>query len=180
MVSKQFTTLVLFVLSTLAAPSPLVPIRKVNHPLPGRYIVTFKNDDSNSSSVTSITCNVSPDSNVTHQWDIINGFAGAFTDDDLEILRSHPNVVSIEEDGYAHTQATVTQQVRLIHSEHHRFLPLVFCRTDATWGLARLSSQTKLANQDATPLTFSYNYDDSAGGNSDVYLIGAFAKCYYV
>ena len=46
-------------------------------------------------------------------------------------------------------------------------------RTDAPWGLGRISSKTKLTNHDATALTFSYNYDDTAGANTDIYIIGA-------
>jgi len=49
-------------------------------------------------------------------------------------------------------------------------------RTDAPWGLGRISSQTKLANQDTSALTFSYDYDSTAGANSDVYIIGTCAE----
>lgn len=152
MFSKQFLTLVLFVLPTLAAPSPLTPIKKAKHSIPGRYIVTFKTNASNFSGVPSISNRLSPQSTVTHEWDVINGFAGDFCDDDVEFLRGHPNIVSIEEDGYAYTQTVATQN-------------------DAPWGLGRISSQTILANQNTSVLTFQYDYDDSAGANSDVYII---------
>jgi len=49
-------------------------------------------------------------------------------------------------------------------------------RTDATWGLGRVSSQNKLANQDVDALTYTYKYDSTAGANSDVYIIGTFAE----
>ena len=49
-------------------------------------------------------------------------------------------------------------------------------RTDAPWGLGRLSSKTKLANENASALTFTYNYDSTAGANSDVYVIGMCAE----
>ena len=46
-------------------------------------------------------------------------------------------------------------------------------RTDAPWGLARISSPTKLTGyENATYLDFTYNYDSSGGGNSDVYFLG--------
>ena len=45
-------------------------------------------------------------------------------------------------------------------------------RTDAPWHLARISSKTKLGNQDDTALNFTYNYDSTSGANSDVYIIG--------
>ena len=48
----------------------------------------------------------------------------------------------------------------------------MFWRTNATWGLGRISSRKKLANQKATALTFTYEYDAFAGANSDIYIIG--------
>jgi len=108
MSSKQFFAVVLCVLQVLSAPSPLVPIKKTKNAIPGRFIVTFKNDVGRFADVSSVTSGISSQSNVTHGWDIIDGFAGAFTDVDLKLLRSNPNIASIEEDGYAHTQI-VTQ-----------------------------------------------------------------------
>ena len=49
-------------------------------------------------------------------------------------------------------------------------------RTDAPWGLGRISSKTKLANQDTTALTFSYDYDSTAGSGATVYIIGRWNK----
>ena len=109
MFSKQLVALILCVLPVLAAPSPLVTVKKTKDAIAGRFIVTFKNDVVHSAGVSSVTSGISSQSKVTQQWSIINGFAGAFTDDDVEVLRSNPNVASIEEDGLAHTQAVVTQ-----------------------------------------------------------------------
>ena len=109
MFSKQFFALVLCVLPVLAAPSPLVPVKQTKDAIPGRYIVTFKNDVARVAGVSAVTSQISSQSKVTHQWDIINGFAGSFTAADLELLRANPNVATIEEDGYAHTQSVVTQ-----------------------------------------------------------------------
>ena len=109
MFSKQFVALVLCILPVLAAPSPLITVKKTKSAIPGRYIVTFKNDVVRSAGVSSITSGISSQSKITHEWDIINGFAGTFTDADLEVLRSNPNVESIEEGGRAHTHAIVTQ-----------------------------------------------------------------------
>lgn len=106
---NQCVTLVLCVLPVLAAPSPLVSVKKTKNPIPGRYIVTFKNDVGRFVGVSSISRKINPQSKITHEWDIVNGFAGTFADADLEVLRSNPDVVSIEEDGYAHTQTVVTQ-----------------------------------------------------------------------
>jgi len=110
MFSKQFVALALCVLPVLAAPSPpLVTVKKANNPVAGRYIVTFKNGIDSSAGVSSITSRVSSQSKVTHEWDIVNGFAGSFTDGDLEVLRSNPNVASIEQDAIIHVQAVSTQ-----------------------------------------------------------------------
>ncbi|KAF9649514.1 serine protease [Thelephora ganbajun] len=122
--------------------SPLILVKKTKDPISGRYIVTFKNSVGRDLGISSVTSKIGSRSKVTHQWNIVNGFAGAFTDADLELLRSNPNVASIEEDG-----------------------------TDATWGLGRISSQTSLAGQDPNALTYTYKYDSSAGADTDVYII---------
>lgn len=108
MFSKQFVAVALCTLSALAVPSPLVPVKRANNGIPGRYIVTFK-DGVGRFSGAFITSIISPQSKVTHEWDILNAFAGNLTDGDLELLRSNPNVASIEQDGYVYTQAIVTQ-----------------------------------------------------------------------
>jgi len=109
MFSKQFIALVLCVLPVLAAPSPLIAVKKTKDAVVGRYIVTFKNGVVHTTGVSSVTSGISSQSTITQQWNIINGFAGAFTEADLEVLRSNPNVASIEEDGLAHAQTVVTQ-----------------------------------------------------------------------
>ena len=109
MFSKRFVALALCVLPALAAPSSLVPVKKTKDAIAGRYIVTFKNDVGRFAGVSSVTSKISSQSKVTQEWNIINSFAGTFTDADLEVLRSNPNVASIEEDGLAHTQTIVTQ-----------------------------------------------------------------------
>jgi hypothetical protein len=109
MFSKQFVALVFFVLQTLAAPSPFPSYRETRDSVPGRYIVTLKDSTDNLSGAPAIYSQLSPDSTVTHEWDIISGFAGSFTDDDVEFLKSHPDIETIEEDGYAHTQTVTTQ-----------------------------------------------------------------------
>ena len=49
-------------------------------------------------------------------------------------------------------------------------------RTDAPWGIGRVSSKTKLADQNSGGLNFTYSYDSTAGANSDVYIIGTCAE----
>ena len=109
MFSKQFSAIALCVLPALAAPSPLVPAKRSENPILGSYIVTFKPGDDRLAVASSLTSRLSSQSKVTHEWDIIDGFAGKFTNDDLEFLSSHPNVVSIEENTSVYTQTSVIQ-----------------------------------------------------------------------
>jgi len=109
MFSKQLIAVILWVIPALAAPSPLVLVKRNQDPIPGRYIVTLKDGVDRAVSVSSLANKISRRSMITHEWDIINGFAGNFTDADLESLRTHPNVASIEEDGHVYTQSVTTQ-----------------------------------------------------------------------
>jgi len=76
---------------------------------------------------------------------------------------------------------TVSPTSRLLSPSKHLqcsdcSVTLIHFRSDATWGLGRISSKTKLANQDATSRTFSYQYDSTAGSGSTVYIIGTWNK----
>ena len=85
MFSKRFAALALCVLPVLAAPSPLVSVTETKDAVAGSYIVTFKDDVVHSDGLSSVTGGISSQSKITHKWNIINGFAGTFTDDDLEV-----------------------------------------------------------------------------------------------
>jgi len=102
---RKLATLALFVYAAIAVPTATAP---------KRYIVTLKDGVSRAAHLSSITARFSAASKVTHQWDIINGFAGAFTEEDLKLLRNDPQVQSIEEDGLVHVDALVTQYVMAI------------------------------------------------------------------
>jgi len=109
MFSKQLIAVILCVLPALAASSSLIPVKKTKNSIPGRYIVTFKEGVDRVVGASSLTSNISSQSVVTHEWDIINAVAGNFTDDDLESLRSLRHVASIHEDGHARTQTIFIQ-----------------------------------------------------------------------
>jgi len=82
----------------------LITVSKAKEPVPGRYIVTLKGDVSLATHVSSTKTKIeSTPSNITHEYDLINGYAGEFSDDDLNDLRAHPEIASIEEDGIAKT-----------------------------------------------------------------------------
>ncbi|KAF9644023.1 serine proteinase [Thelephora ganbajun] len=152
MFSKNLVILALCVLPTFSAPSPLIKVHKAREPVAGRYIVTLKEGTDRQAHINSFSAKADGSSSITHQWDIINGFAGTFSPDEVEALRSRPDVLSIEEDGVVHTQDTATQN-------------------NAPWGLGRISSQNTLANQDTSALSFSYTYDSTAGSGATVYVI---------
>ncbi|KAG6815572.1 hypothetical protein H0H87_000400 [Tephrocybe sp. NHM501043] len=132
------------ILPAFSAPASLLEIQKYSGEKTGKYIVTLKPGATKSSVLKSAR------GTATHEWDIINGFAGVFTAEELEALRSHADVESIAEDGYV--TVSVTQ-------------------TNAPWGLSRLSATAKLSNQDPEALNYQYTYDESAGRGVDIYII---------
>ncbi|RDB29494.1 Cuticle-degrading protease [Hypsizygus marmoreus] len=129
-----------------AAPSPLRTVEKFNGGTSGRYIVKVKDGVSRAALFKQL--NVNP--TVSHDWKIVNGFAGKLDDATLNALRASPDVEYISEDGIMHTLVT---------------------QTNAPWGLSRLSSTAKLTNQSPSALTFSYTYAASAGAGVDVYVV---------
>jgi len=77
----------------------LLTVSKTEHPAPGRYIVTLKDDVSLAAHVSSTQATIaSTASSITHEFNLINGYAGEFTDNDLNDLRSHPDIALIEQD----------------------------------------------------------------------------------
>lgn len=103
MFSKSLAILALCVLPAFTAPSPL-EYQKVKEPTDGRYIITLKEGTDRKFHMDSLSSEA-----ITHEWDLVNGFAGTFDYSKIETLRSHPDVISIEEDGFGHTQTTITQ-----------------------------------------------------------------------
>ena len=89
----------------------LITVSKAEEPVPGRYIVTLKEEVSLEFHISSTKTKIaSTSSNITHEYNLINGYAGEFSAEDLEDLRAHPEIASIEEDGIAKT-CFVTQSV---------------------------------------------------------------------
>ena len=90
----------------------LLTVSKAKNPIPGRYIVTLKDDVSLATHVSSVQTTIaSTTSNITHEYSLINGYAGEFTDDDLNDLRSHPDIASIEQDSIFQICENITQSV---------------------------------------------------------------------
>ena len=170
MFTKQLVAPTLCVLPVIATPSPLVTVKKAKKAVAGHYIVTFKNNVVHSAGVSSVTGAISSHSRVTHEWGIINGFAGVFTDADLEVWGLTPTSrPSIRMPSF--TPRPVPPSKHLQSSDHSGILTHPI-RTNAPWGLGRVNPQTKLTDQDVDALTYTYKYDSTAGANSDVYILG--------
>jgi len=114
MFSKHLFALTTLLLTVLAAPSPLLTVSKVANAVPGRYIITLKEGASRAAHISSVRNKLaSTPSKITNEFNIINGYAGEFSADDLNELRADPDIAWIEEDGISHTSATKTQYIYL-------------------------------------------------------------------
>ena len=90
----------------------LLTVSKSEEPVPGKYIVTLKEGVSLASHVSSTQASIaSTPSNITYEYSIINGYAGEFTDDDLNDLRAHPDIAAIEQDSIYKICEEITQSV---------------------------------------------------------------------
>lgn len=96
----RFTTLSLLVASAVAAPTAIHTVETFAGETTGRFLVTLKPGVSKASLLNHVNVTV------THDWDLINGFAGHLDDDALNALRANPDVQSIAEDGIMHTMTT--------------------------------------------------------------------------
>jgi len=95
----------------------LIAITPAKEAIPRRYIVTVKEGVTLASHTSSIQSSIeSTPSNITHEFDLINGYAGEFHPDDLEALRANPEIEAIEEDGISRTCAINTQFVTPAYS----------------------------------------------------------------
>ncbi|KAJ7025899.1 serine-type endopeptidase [Mycena alexandri] len=85
---------------------------------------------------------------IKHVYPHINGYAGRFSEDSVNQLRSMPEVDFVEKDQIVRTQESAVQK-------------------SAPWGLARVSHREKLRFA-----TFTlYEYEDQGGKGVDVYVI---------
>lgn len=115
MLPNRLLALASLFLPALAMPFPLVAISRAANPVPRRYIVTLKEGISRSAHVSSIQSNIqSTSTKITHEFEIINGYAAELSTNDLNELRADLDVASIEEDSIFHTFDTKTQFVHFI------------------------------------------------------------------
>ncbi|KAJ7736851.1 peptidase S8/S53 domain-containing protein [Mycena metata] len=85
---------------------------------------------------------------IKHVYPDIKGYAGRFSEDAVNQLRSMPEVDFVEKDQIVRTQESAVQK-------------------SAPWGLARVSHRNKLSFSTFT----RYEYDDEGGKGVDVYVI---------
>jgi len=162
----------------MAAPATratLLDIQRFDGETSGKYIVKLKDSTTSRSSVMGdfSAFSSSARANITHEWKpkFFNGFAGEFDQDALDALRANPNVESIVEDGIMQAFSTVNQYVSLSQALLKRLDLIVFIyRTDAPWGLSRVS-QPGAVEGEATSLNYTYVYDDAAGEGVNVYVV---------
>ena len=86
-----------------------------------------------------------------HSPQYFNAFSGLFSAQTLNALQSNKDVEYIAEDAIFTTQ-TIT-------------------RSDAPWGLERVSGPNQLTFTDPGQLIYSHTYDESAGEGVDIYIL---------
>ncbi|KAI0032756.1 serine protease [Vararia minispora EC-137] len=168
MISTVLTAFALLTAPVFGSPVQMLTVQHFAGEISGRHIVTLKSEVEKSAHLSWLeSARLTSGSAVTvtnAEWDssVLHGYAGEFSEDALNALRASPDVESIEEDGIMHTFATVTEHVQSAND--------VDCLSNAPWGLARLSTNNALTGS-ATALTYSYQYDSSAGAGVDIYVV---------
>ncbi|KAJ8507395.1 hypothetical protein ONZ45_g10228 [Pleurotus djamor] len=155
-----FSLIALFDASVSSTPVSLKSIHKFSGTrVEGGYIVKLKAGASKRSLFRSLGLNV------TNEWDAaFNGFSGSFSNEALDALRASADVDFVAEDGImsilsAEASTNILESAALV------------TQTNAPWGIARLTSNTRLANQNPADLNFQYVHDPLAGSGVDVYVV---------
>ncbi|KAK0452830.1 serine protease [Desarmillaria tabescens] len=107
-------------------------------------------------------------------------------DDALNSIRAHPGkfysvfylksmltILSLDVESIAQDGIVPSQPPSML-SYCDLFLwpsALLFDRSNAPWGLARISQTSSLGSSDTSDLTYKYNYDSSGGAGVDVYVV---------
>jgi len=105
--ATSFFTLALLVLPSFAASTHRIRIKRATEPSDGKHLVLLRDDVP----LAEVVKTLSSSSNVTSQWDIINGFAGYLIPKDLEALMAHPGVLNIHENGVVSAMDMLTQYI---------------------------------------------------------------------
>ncbi|PFH47791.1 hypothetical protein AMATHDRAFT_6423 [Amanita thiersii Skay4041] len=140
-----FALLALFAAPGIAGPTPLRDVLKYSGSTTGKYLVKLKSTASKAALINQIRANAT----ITHDWTLLNGFAGHLDEHSLNILRASDDVERISEDGIMHTMTV---------------------QTDATWGLQRISNSAPIPSTDPSALTYDYTYT-ATGSGVDIYIV---------
>lgn len=104
-ISSLLVPLTFLVVLTCTAPAVVHPIETFGGETTSRFLVTLKPNVRKAGVINQIK----PNSTITNDWDIINGFAGYLDEDTVNALRANPDVGSVAEDGIMYTMSTVIQ-----------------------------------------------------------------------
>lgn len=117
----------------------------------GNYIVKVL-DGVDKTGIVSLVQGLTGSAQLAHDWNpkFLNAFAGSFSDDVVDTLRSNPAVEYIAEDG---------------------IMTAFDVQDDASWNLARISTRDELSDQDPFALTYEYGYLPNPGNGVDIYVI---------
>lgn len=115
----SFTSGILLALVTSAYASPAVihTVETYAGETTGRFLVTLKAGVTRSSFLQRLVQNAT----ITHEWDLINGFAGHLDEDTLNALRANPDVQNIAEDGIMYPLITQWVTLSLVHARDSTF-----------------------------------------------------------
>ena len=109
----SLAALAFLVAPALAAPTGLKTLLTASgSKKEGSYIVTLAEGVSKDDHIAKLIEKFSAEDSITHgEWNsrVLNGFAAKLSPKIVDFLLAHPEVASVEEDGIAHTMATVTQ-----------------------------------------------------------------------
>ncbi|KAF2874492.1 subtilisin-like serine protease-like protein PR1A [Massariosphaeria phaeospora] len=131
-----------------------VIVPRAGTPIPGKYIVKFKNDIVTTSLFDDALSLLKEKPEHTFSFGKYRGFSGKISDDVVAKIKNLPSVEYIEQD------AIVKHYLGEVDTIQKR---AYVTQTGAPWGLARISH----TNRGAT----TYVYDDSAGGDTCAYII---------
>ncbi|KAF2130368.1 cephalosporin C acetylhydrolase [Dothidotthia symphoricarpi CBS 119687] len=133
----------LFALASYSFAAPLIKAGQQATAIPGKWIVKLKGDVT-TSAMTSLKAMISTEPDHEYSMAGFRGFAGTLSEKELARLGASHQVEYIQQDATVHAYYRVEQE-------------------NATWGLARISSEE--------PGSTSYFYDDTAGEGTCSYII---------
>ncbi|KAG6887195.1 hypothetical protein C0995_000497 [Termitomyces sp. Mi166 len=151
-----FVTIALVLPAFAASNSLINDVESPGEPK-GEYIVTFKSNNRPS-------CITHNNPNVIYHYTIINGVAGIFTDDEIQELQASPDVEGVyqDHDGIVVANTYTNNQPPANNTAIQR---------NATWGLSRMSSYTRLAYTNLTGTNFTFYYNPIGGFGVDIYVV---------